>query len=219
MALTLMFFEAHSFASAFVIPATPCLAAVYAGIVQPALEARQRGDVDDLPAALPDHHPPGLLAQLEDPGQHQAQDRVPLLDREIQRALAVLNARAVHQDVQPPETLDDFRDHLRPLRAVGQVRLHVEQLRAGGGRLSVEPVRVRMARRDGHLRLRARQPQRHRPAEPAPPAGHQRHLARDIEPVAPLELCRAHSPPPVWLTFTGADHSILTLRVDIGGAA
>ena len=35
MALTLMFFEAHSFASAFVMPATPCLAAVYAGIVHP----------------------------------------------------------------------------------------------------------------------------------------------------------------------------------------
>ena len=178
MALTLMFFEAHSLASAFVMPATPCLAAVYAGIVQPPWKLDSEAMLTIFPPPCFDHDAPGLLAQLEDSGQHQAQDRVPLLNREIQRALAVLNPRAVHQDVQPPETLYDFRDHLRPLRAVGEVRLDVEQFRAGGGRFFLESVRVRMARRGGQLSP-ARAP------APAPSPGRARAVRRSPTPPCP----------------------------------
>ena len=53
----------------------------------------------------------------------------------------MLNARAVHQDIQPPETGDDLRDQRRSLRAVRQVRLDVEQFRAGDGHLFLKSLR------------------------------------------------------------------------------
>jgi len=49
------------------------------------------------------HNPRRLLEHLKHAGQHQGDDPVPLGEIELHGRLAVLDARAVHEDVEPAE--------------------------------------------------------------------------------------------------------------------
>jgi hypothetical protein len=95
-------------------PCQPCDPALGSGIARhadPALEAQQRGDVDDLAAALCEHVPPGRLAQEEQALEVGVDHRVPVGLGELDRIGAADDAGVVDEDVEAAELGERAVDH------------------------------------------------------------------------------------------------------------
>jgi hypothetical protein len=137
-------------------------------------QRHHRADVDDLSAPALEKARIGRLAGDERAGEVGVQHLVPLVERVVLRRLADVDARVVHQDVEPAEALGRLAHHRAARRFLAHVgedrdRLAVcRQLRQGGGILAG------VAACDRYRGAGAGKAERHAQADAAVAAGDQR---------------------------------------------
>jgi hypothetical protein len=153
---------------------------------RPAGQAPHRGDIDDLPAALPDHHAQCLAGAVEHAVQVHGDHPVPAFQVELvhRRGRRVGDPRVVEQHVQPPEPRRRGADHGRHLVVARHVTTNGQAgparpldvpgrgLRAGQVDVGAHHVGAGLGHHRGELR-----------AQPAARPGDERDLAGEVEQV------------------------------------
>ena len=134
MALTWMPLAAHSLASALVSWATAAFAGGVGGDADAALEAEQRGDVDDLAGAL-------ARAIMSRPASCESwktlvrltwRTCLPVVERDVHGVVAEDGAGVVDEDVDAAELVDDLAEEPLGAGGVGEVGLEGGGVAAGG---------------------------------------------------------------------------------------
>ena len=132
---------------------------------------------DRAAAAARDHVPADRARAVEAAVQHDADDRVPAVGRQILGLADEVAGGVVDQDVDAAEVADDARDHLVHLFGVPDVDLHDQRIEPGMAQLGAaahDVLRVAAANRDARAELA--EARRDREPEARAAARHDGHL-------------------------------------------
>lgn len=128
----------------------------------------------------------------------EVEDVVPLLIGDVERRGVIARARVVHQDVDPPDSIDRLGDHAIDVCGVGDVRSDGEQREAVRGELLDDrTVALCIAGGDDHGGAGVGEPARECFAEPLVAARDEGGAAGQIEWIAhefAPEVVLSHSP-------------------------
>jgi len=82
---------------------------------------------------LREHHPPGCLRHDPHSVQIDGQDGVPIGERELLGAMATLDGRVVHDDVQAAQRQQGGVDQRQSVMTLRQIGLQWQRPHLGGG--------------------------------------------------------------------------------------